>query len=61
MRWLMAEAGARVPSSARKADEPAGMPAPSSPFNHDNSHARTHAQTHAQTSGVPERRESAAF
>jgi hypothetical protein len=57
MRWLLAEAGARVPVNARKADEPAGMPAPSSPFNHDNSRA----QTHAQTSGVLERRESAAL
>ena len=57
MRWLTAEAGARVPISARKADELAGMPAPSSAFNHDNSRA----QTPAQTSGVPERRESAAF
>jgi len=57
IRWLTAEAGARVPISARKADELAGMPAPSSAFNHDNSRA----QTPAQTSGVPERRESAAF
>jgi hypothetical protein len=53
MRWLLAEAGARVPVNARKADEPAGMLFPSSPFNHDNSHAGT--------SGVPERRESAAI
>ena len=53
MRWLMAEAGASVPVNARKADGLAGMLAPSSPFNHDNSHA--------QTSGVLARRESAAF
>ena len=53
MRWLTAEAGARVPISARKADELVGMQALSSPVNHDNSHART--------SGVLARRESAAF
>ncbi len=53
MRWLMAEAGARMPISARKADELVGMQVLSSPVNHDNSDALT--------SGVLERRESAAF
>jgi len=53
MRWLTAEASARVPISARKADELVSIPVPSSAFIHDNSDARN--------SCVHEPRESAAF
>jgi hypothetical protein len=34
MRWLLAEAGARVPISVREADELTGMLRPASLFSH---------------------------